>query len=63
MADYKQQEQDSRAGQQHLALRHQDLVPHQGVSVLQHQLGSAQRQHQVALAEVGLEAHLHQQRK
>lgn len=50
MADYKQQQQDHRAGLQHLAHRHQDLVPRLGASVLQHQ--------QVALAEAGLEAHL-----
>ena len=60
MADYKPQEQDLRAGLQHLANRNQDLVPRLGASVLQHQQGSA-NQRQVALAEAGLEAHLQHQ--
>jgi hypothetical protein len=57
MAGHKQQEQDLRAGLQHLAHLRQDLVQHLGASVLQHQQGSVNRR-QVALAEVGLEAHL-----
>jgi hypothetical protein len=61
MAEHKHQQQDLRAGLQHLANRQQDLVPHQGASVLQHQLqveahiqGSEQfrQQHQAALIAV-----------
>ncbi len=54
MADYNHQHQ---AALQHLAHLRQDLVQRQGASVLQHQ------QHQVALAEAALEAHLRQQRQ
>ena len=53
MAEYKHQEQDFRAGLQHLANLNQASVPRQGASVLQRQ--------QVTLAEAGLEAHLQQQ--
>ena len=53
MAVQQQQQQDSRPGQQHLALRQQEAsVP---PVVLVQQL-----HHQVALAEAGLEAHLQQ---
>jgi hypothetical protein len=41
---------------QHLAHLRQDLVPRLGASVLQ-------QQHQVALAEAGLEAHLQRQQQ
>ena len=44
-----------KASQQHLAHLQQDLVPRQGASVLQ--------QHQQALAEAGLEAHLQRQQQ
>jgi len=37
MADYKHQQQDLRAGLQHLAHLRQDSVQRQGASVLQHQ--------------------------
>ena len=50
MADYNQQRQ---VALQHLAHLRQDLVPRQGVSVLQPQ---------AALAEAALEAHLQHQR-
>ena len=61
MAEYKHQEQDFRAGLQHLANRNQDLVRRQGASVLQQQQGLI-NQRQVALAEAGLEAHLQHHR-
>lgn len=56
-----------QAGLQHLAHLRQDLVPHQGASVLQHQQQQAlvavqdlerQRLRRQVLAEAGLEAHL-----
>ena len=47
MADYKHQQQDLRAGQQHLAHLQQD--------------SARQHQPQVALAEAGSEAHLQRQ--
>ena len=55
MAEHKHQQQDLRAGQQHLAYRQQDSAHQQGAldPKLQHQ-------HQRALAEAGLEAHLAQ---
>ena len=62
MAEHNQQ-----AALQHLAHLNQDLVPHLGASVLQHQAQEAlvavqalehQRLHRQALAEAGLEAHL-----
>ena len=59
MADYKHQEQDFRAGLQHLANRNQEASAHPVVIIHQHQ-GSA-NQRQVALAEAGLEAHLQHQ--
>ena len=49
-----------QAGLQHLAHLNQDLVPHLGALVLQHQQGLA-NQRQVALAEAGLEAYLQHQ--
>ena len=55
MAEHKHQQQDLRAGLQHLANLKQDLVPHLGDSVLQH--------HQAALAEAALEAHLQRQQQ
>lgn len=61
MAEHKHQQQDLRAGHQHLAnLRQEDLVLpavvlHQNQAGVQHQL----QQHQVALAEAGSEAYLH----
>ena len=52
MAEYKHQEQDLQVGLQHLANRNQEASAI--LAVLVHQ-------HQVALAEAGLEAHLQQQ--
>jgi hypothetical protein len=52
MAEYKHQEQDLRAGLQHLANRNQEASATPAALV---------HQHQVALAEAGLEAHLHHQ--
>jgi len=63
MAEYKHkhQQQDFRPGLQHLAHLQQDsahLAHRLGASVLQLQQASEQHQHQVALAEAALEAHL-----
>ena len=60
MADYKHQEQDFRAGLQHLANRNQEASAHPVVIIHQHQGLANQRQ--VALAEAGLEAHLQHHR-
>ena len=49
MAGYKHQQQDLRAGLQHLANRNQEASATPAALV---------HQHQVALAEAGLEAHL-----
>ena len=59
MADYKHQEQDFRAGLQHLANRNQEASAHPVVIIHQHQGLANQRQ--VALAEADLEAHLQHQ--
>ena len=59
MAEYKHQQQDFRAGLQHLANRNQEASAHPVVIIHQHQGLANQRQ--VALAEAGLEAHLQQQ--
>ena len=45
MAEYKHQQQDLQAGLQHLANLNQDLVPHLGASVLQHQQALVAVQH------------------
>ena len=52
MAEYKHQEQDLRAGLQHLANLNQEASATPVALV---------RQHRAALAEAGLEAHLQQQ--
>ena len=52
MAGQAQQQQDFRAGLQHLALRNQEASAHPAVLV---------HQYQVALAEAALEAHRQQQ--
>jgi hypothetical protein len=54
MAEYKHQQQDLRAGLQHLALRQQEASATPAALV---------HQHQVALAEAGLEAYLQQQHR
>ena len=54
MAEHKHQEQDFRAGLQHLANRNQEASAHPVVLVHQHP-------YQVALAEAALEAHLQHQ--
>ena len=59
MADYKHQEQDLRAGLQHLARRNQEASAHPAVIIHQHRDLANQRQ--ITLAEAGLEAHLQQQ--
>lgn len=41
MAEYKHQEQDLRAGLQHLARRNQEASAHPAVLVLQHPVASA----------------------
>ena len=63
MAEHKYQHQ--QAALQHLAHLRQDLVPHLGASVLQHQAAlvavqdlERQRLQRQVLAEAGLEAHL-----
>ena len=59
MAEYKHQEQDLRAGLQHLANRNQEASAHPVVII--HQQPGLANQRQVALAEAGLEAHLQYQ--
>ena len=60
MAEYKHQQQDLRAGLQHLANRNQEASA--TPVALVHQHPGLANQRQVALAEAGLEAHLqHQQ--
>ena len=60
MAEYKHQQQDFRQGQQHLANRNQEASAHPVVII--HQQQGLANQRQVALAEVGLEAHLQHHR-
>ena len=52
MAIQQRQQQDLRAGHQHLAHLQQEASAHQAVLI---------HQHQAALAEAGLEAHLQHQ--
>ena len=60
MAEYKHQQQDLRAGQQHLAYLQQEASVPPVVVLDQHRLaGTAQ----VALAEAGLEAYLQRQQQ
>ena len=60
MADYKHQQQDSRAGRQHLALRQQEASAAPVALVHQLQLQAA-LEHNPWAAEAALEAHLQQQ--
>ena len=59
MAEYKHQQQDFRAGLQHLANRNQEASAHPVVIILRHRDLANQRQ--VVLAEAGSEAHLQHQ--
>jgi hypothetical protein len=56
MAEHRRQQQDFRQGQQHLANRNQEASATPVVII--HQQQGLVNQRQVALAEVGLEAHL-----
>ena len=60
MADYNHQQQDFRAGLQHLANRSQEASVTPAVLIHQRRQGST-NPHRIVLAEAGLEAHLQHQ--